>query len=47
MKALLILVVLLTGCSTLVGRLPSVEHCQHVVYERHLNHVQIAADCEV
>jgi hypothetical protein len=43
---LLTLTMLLTGCNAFM-LLPSVQHCQHVIYQRDYNHVTIAADCEV
>ena len=42
-----ILAVLVTGCSTVFMRLPSVQNCQHVTYQRDYNHVQLTADCKV
>lgn len=44
---ILIFTIFLTGCSTVFMRLPSVQHCEHVTYQRDYNHVQLTADCKV
>lgn len=45
--SLILCVTALSGCSTVFMRLPSVQHCEHVTYQRDYNHVQLTADCKV
>lgn len=44
---LILLCLFLTGCSTITSRLPSVENCQHVNYQRDYSVVKITAECDV
>jgi hypothetical protein len=44
--AVLLLAALLGGCNAFM-LLPSVQNCQHVIYQRDYNRVTVAADCEV
>lgn len=46
MKTLLILLSLALSSCSIVQWLPS-SNCQHVKYERLLNHVSVSAECEV
>jgi hypothetical protein len=43
----LVMAFTLSGCAKVIMFLPSVEHCEHVTYQRDYNHVQITADCRV
>ena len=36
----------LTACNTITSRLPSVENCQHVNYQRDYSVVKIQAECD-
>lgn len=36
---------LLTGCSTMAGIVPSVQNCDHVLYQRSFQDVHIEALC--
>ena len=45
MRALLLLLLLLTGCMTLAQQLPTVQNCQHVKYERTDSYVEMSAEC--
>lgn len=44
---LIILCLCLSGCSTIFMRLPSVQNCQHVSYERTLSNTHIEMDCDM
>lgn len=47
MKILSCLIALIfTGCNTITSRLPSVENCQHVTYQRDYSLVKIQAECD-
>jgi len=47
MKLLICLIALtLTACNTIASRLPSVENCQHVNYQRDYSVVKIQAECD-
>jgi hypothetical protein len=45
--SLLIVVVMLTGCASIYGALPSVKYCQKVDYQRDGGNVKINAECTV
>jgi hypothetical protein len=40
-----LLCLLLSGCSSMLGAIPSLQHCERVSYERIGKHVSIAAEC--
>lgn len=46
MKVILLALVL-TSCGTIASRLPSVDNCQHVSYQRDYSVVKIQAECDV
>ncbi len=45
MKPLAILALLLGGCSTVAGNLPTFEHCSDVSYTRKGNQIDVTAHC--
>lgn len=43
--AAVLLLLTLSGCSQLLSRLPSLEHCEYVKYERKGTAAHLEADC--
>lgn len=41
----ILLLLLLSGCSTVSEVLPSLKYCEHVLYERTGRNIQLEAEC--